>query len=331
MTRKAFDSKERGAALLIVLLQVATISVIAVAIMASVTHSMRVSAISSARSQALWYTTGAEDLAAAKLSELVEVTEGKISHVTPGIGVPIVFEMGDGRVSAEFQDASNCFNLNSLSQTREDAELAGAVDAAAFYRQLLIALEIDANLTDELVAAVQDWIDADRLPRPSGAESTYYATLEHPYAAGDTLMVSPNELRAVKGYTKEIFGRVKPYICTRPTTSIGSFNVNTLRPQHAPLLVPVFSSEIDRATMMQELEAVQGEIFSGKEDFLSIQAFALIGETNRLDSLLDVQSTHFRLTGEVVYQDTVTSYEAIFVRGDDNSVSLIRRRFGVDE
>lgn len=328
------SSRERGAALLIVLLQVAALSVIALAIVQHVTQSLRMSAISSARGQALWYAFGAEDLAVAKLSEVMKLTDGEINFSTPGLGVPLVFPLGDGRLNARFDDQTNCFNLNSLSQASEEGEEAQettAVDAAVFYQQLLIALDFDLNKAQEMVSSLQDWIDEDRLPRASGAETTYYASLPQPYGAADTLLVTPQELLAIKGYDRESYRRLRPFVCVRPDATLGPFNVNTLKPDMAPLLVPVFSGEIEVEAVRQELESISGEVFSSETDFLARPAFALIASEKRLASLLGIQSTHFRLTGEVVYLDTVTSYEAVLARDDANEVELLRRRFGVDE
>ncbi len=324
-------SSERGAALLIVLLLVATISVLALSIVQAVSTAYNAALVSSSRSQVLWFAFGAEDLASTKLSALSKVSEGKITSQTPGLNQPLTFDLPGGQLHALFQDASNCFNLNSLAQTSEEAEAAGAISAEQYYKDFLVAVGFDTSQSVQLTAALQDWLDLDNQPRSNGAETSYYATLETPYASGNTLLVSETELRAVKGYSQEVFRRIRPYVCARPDKVIGLYNVNTLRPAHAPLLVPVFANEINAESLENELRAVEGVEFDSASSFLEIQAFAAIAPDKRLDELLGVSSNYFRLTGEVVYLDAVTSYEAVFARSKANEVELLRRRLGVDE
>ena len=324
-------SSERGAALLIVLLLVASLSAIALTIVQTMNSAYQSALISSARNQILWFAIGAEDFAASKLSTVSKLTEGKITRMTPGFDEPIEFALPDGCLKARFTDGSNCFNLNALSQTSEQADKAGAINAAEFYQQLLSALEFDTNKATELVATLQDWIDGDTLPRPGGAETSYYVSLEKPYASANTFLVSPGELRAIKGYTKEVYRRIRPYVCTHPDANIGPFNINTMRVAHAPLLFPVFSGEIPVTTLETELSGLEGTVNDTVDDFFALPTFAIIGKDNRKDEVLSVTTTYFRLTGEVVYLDAVTGYEAVFARDKAHNVALVRRRLGVDE
>lgn len=325
---------DRGTALLIVMLQIAAVSVIALGIVQQVRVSLQTSAVSAARGQAIWFVLGAEDFAAAKLGEAMVLTEGKINTSTPGLNIPITFQIGEGKLVAKFQDQTNCFNLNSLAQTDEadeETEALGRIDAAQFYEHLLQALDFDPTTAQMLRASLQDWIDADNQPRLSGAETSYYATLETPYAAANTMLATPTELRAIRGYTADVYKRIQPHVCVRPDMNIGPFNINTLTPEDYPLVAPLFSGEIEPEIVAQELENYSGEIFDDAAGFLASPAFSLIQPEKTLDTLIDIQSTHFRLTGEVVYLDTVTSYEAVFAVDTSGEARLLRRRFGVDE
>ena len=328
---KGQNESERGAVLLVVILLIATLSVISLAVVQTVSDSYRQSAQVSARSQSLWFATGAEDIARTKLSEALTLLEGKITRATPGIGEPIIFPLEGGQMTARLEDHSNCFNLNSLTQTDDALQQTGAINARLFYRQLLVAIDIDESLATQLTDAAADWIDSDTRPRVSGAETSYYASLTKPYRAADTFMVTPQELLAVRGYSAEIYRRVRPFVCALPTDRIGAFNVNTIRPEQGALLVPVFSALISPETIQSELFAIQNDAFNDPAGFTSLSAFSIVTPEKRLDSLLTVQSSYFRLTGEVVYLDTVSSYEAVFELDKAGNVSLVRRRLGVDE
>lgn len=331
MRRPKSPSSEKGAALLVVLLLVATISALSLTIVQTVSTAYQTAMMSSARNQILWFAIGAEDLASSKLSAASKLTEGRITRNTPGLNERIDFELPGGRLSAVFSDASNCFNLNSLAQSSEDAEATGAINASTYYKDLLLTLGFEPGQANELVSTLQDWLDLDNLPRTGGAEVSYYASLKHPYGPGNTFLVSPTDLRAIKGYSKEVVQRLKPYVCAWQDKRIGPFNVNTLSRSQAPLLVPVFANEIPLSTIEEELQAVEGVEHDSEKEFLARPTFAIVSPDKRLDSLLSDKTSFFRLAGEVVYLDAVTSYEAVFARNKANDIVLVRRRLGVDE
>ncbi|MFC6197425.1 type II secretion system minor pseudopilin GspK [Ponticaulis profundi] len=322
---------ERGAALLIVLLLVATLSVLSLAIVQTVTHAYRLSGLSSSRSQALWLAVGVEDFAKVKLQQALQLTEGKLDRRTPGLDEPLVVPVEGGEIRAVISDASNCFNLNSLVQSEEALSNPDVVDAGAFYLAMLEALQIDPTQAREMLAATQDWIDADNAPRSFGAETSFYASQEKPYAAGNTYLASPQEVLAIRGYSPEVFRRIRPLICTLPNDQVGQFNINMLTPDQAPLLAPVFAGVVSIDSIYGQLEAQQGRSFADTEEFFAQPMFAVVDPEQRLDSLLSVEAHLFRLRGEVVYLDTVSSYEAIFERGQSGAIRLLRRRLGVDE
>lgn len=60
------------------------------------------------------------------------------------------------------------------------------------------------DMTEELVDALIDWRDADDNPRPLGAESAYYESLEPAYHAKNEPFETLEELLLVKDFSKEI-------------------------------------------------------------------------------------------------------------------------------
>ena len=334
MSRKPSISppaSEKGAALLIVLLLVASLSVIAVAIVQTVTHAYRTSGLSTARSQTLWFAVGVEDYATTKLEQALELTEGRVTRATPSFDEVITIPLEGGTIRLQLSDRSNCFNLNSLALSDEELTAADAVNPRAYFEALLGALEFEPGAIREIVDAASDWVDSDTRPRTRGAETSFYAGRDLPHAAGDTLMATPQELLAVRAMTPDRYRRLRRYVCTLPDTRIGTFNVNTLTAEDAPLLVPVFQNLIPLERLAGQLADSQSSIYDSPGDFLADPLFAVIAPEQRLDQLLGVESNLFRLSAEVVYLDTVSSYEAVFQRSDAGQIALLRRRLGVDE
>lgn len=333
---KQSDS-ERGAALLIVLLMIATLSVLSVSIVQTVLVSKRSLQLSDSKSQINWYVLGIEELARVKLAEMWELTQGKITRYTPGLDIPLAFPIDGGHISARITDASNCFNLNSLSQSEgaassdDESSIANDAVPSEVYVDLLEALGLGPQEAVRLMSTAADWVDADSQIRAQGAENSYYASLRKPRSVANSYMATPQELLDVSGYTPELYRVLAPYVCVRPNDDIGVFNVNTLNVRHAPLVYSVFKGLINIDGMIGVMEQ-QGELeHPDVETFLEHPSLAQISTEERLTGLLGTTSKHFRVSGEIAYLDTVSSYEAIFEIEDSGKVVLLRHRLGVDE
>lgn len=76
---------------------------------------------------------------------------------------------------------------------------------------------------EELAQSIVDWRDSDNNERAKGAEN-YYRGLSAPYQPKNKSFEILDELFLVKGMTKEIFEKIKPYITIYGT---GRVNINT--------------------------------------------------------------------------------------------------------
>lgn len=132
-----------------------------------------------------------------------------------------VFPVTGGGVSAKMLDQQGCFNLNNLSATNPDL----AIQKARFAR-LLGQRGVNSTLHETLIDSLIDWLDANDITEPQGAEFDYYIGLEKPYRTANRLMTSPSELRLVKGYNEEILEKIQAYICVLPAVNT-AININT--------------------------------------------------------------------------------------------------------
>ena len=134
-----------------------------------------------------------------------------------------VFPIDNGFITAKLLDLQGCFNINNLSKTNPSAEL---TRNKLIFRTLLGKLEIDAALHKTLTDSLMDWLDEDDISEQEGAEFDYYIGLDAPYRTANNLMVSPTELRLVKGYTQEIIESLTKHICVLPVVNT-RININT--------------------------------------------------------------------------------------------------------
>jgi general secretion pathway protein K len=72
---------------------------------------------------------------------------------------------------------------------------------------------------------VIDWIDADSNASPAGAEDIDYLQMKTPYRAANQRMQSVEELRLVRGFTREMVDKLRPLVTALPQDT--AINVNT--------------------------------------------------------------------------------------------------------
>jgi general secretion pathway protein K len=161
------------------------------------------------------------------------------------------FSIGDGTCSLTITEESGRLNVNALKDKK------GAVDRKRV-DQLLKLIDLvnreqpqDQRVGYGLAAAIIDWTDADdevtQLPfvkvQSLGAESSYYGTLDPPYACRNRPLDVIDELLQVRGMTPQALERLRDCLTT---TGDGRININA-----APKLVIESLTEQMDATLAQ--------------------------------------------------------------------------------
>ena len=233
----AVPKRERGAALLAILLLVAIMGAIAAAAFEKLRLSTALSMNGAGLDQARAYAVGIESLLALRVDDLVAESPGATTlaggwnRALRRIDLP-----GEGLAMGAISDGGNCFNLNSLAEGEDPAALAARPLGIGQFIGLMNALGVADAAAGRIAEAAADWVDSDAVPQPRGAEDAVYAALSPPYRPGNTLFAEVSELRAVAGMTPEIYRSLRPHLCALPTTELSPLNVNTLLPDQAPLL-----------------------------------------------------------------------------------------------
>ena len=236
--------RERGVALLIVLLILATVAAVGVATTALVTRSVARAQAAQARDAAVWALRGAE-AAALHLLESgdgggpgEEDGEGGAGRDASIIGRSLSLPVGAAVVTARL-DAVACVNVNAFvtggSEAYETPPPPGGPGAALF-GDLAVALGGNEPAALRLAEAAADFIDTDDTPNPGGAEDFDLIRRPLPYRTAGRLLADASELRAVPGWDSATYGALKPYLCAVPSTAPVKIDLNTLRPGDAPVL-----------------------------------------------------------------------------------------------
>lgn len=134
----------------------------------------------------------------------------------PGLlQAPIRVPLGEGEVELRFSDGGNCFNLNSLARAQTTAS-AGEMQAqsrAADFARLLTAAGIP-----QIEAATVAQATATRLSQTG------------------MLWADASEWVTVPGVTAKHWQAAGPLLCALPNREVTAININSLRPDQAPLL-----------------------------------------------------------------------------------------------
>lgn len=232
---KSLGESREGMALLTVLLLVAALSVIAVLVLDDVRFSIRRATNAEISSQAQWHAAGAERLALSQIRRLAQVSPGRTPIDPVWDGRPFVFPVEQGQITLTVSDGQSCFNLNSVVQGQGGAQMGGGEGVRQFMH-LQTLLGVPAGRARRIANATADWIDADQIVRPDGAEDRGYDRPDQPLLTSGRLFVDVSELRQVAGMDSATYARLRPYVCALPTSELSPLNINTLQADDAPLL-----------------------------------------------------------------------------------------------
>lgn len=324
---KAGHKNESGAALLSVLLIVALMSIAALAMLEVAGGAITQSKTADARARLAWVIAGTEEAGFVGVERLREASAANINDSTPGFRAPFVTDISGFEITTVLEDASNCFNLNTLRDF--DDELGELSDAADLYLTLLTAAGIDESDAEELSATLRDWLDEDSSVRLRGAEDNYYATLDVSYRTAGVPLSAVSELRAIRGYTKDVVDIIRPLVCARDSDTAASLNINTLLSEQAPLLSMAFGGNLDVDDALQILLQRPPGGWATIEDLFAEEAIGVISPEARRSDLLSIASNHIELRGRLDARPQIDEFSVIYALTENQPARVIRRSYGI--
>jgi general secretion pathway protein K len=329
MKPRAFPPRERGAALLAVLLLVAVTGAIAAAAMESLSLSRAAALNVVALDQGRAYAQAVEQLALLTLDDMAgrnadrTTLDGGWNGAVRRIALP-----GGGAAQVRVRDGGNCFNLNSVVEGDVRTRLVRRQTGVDQFVGLMRALGVAESEGRRIAEAAADWADSDSLPGPAGAEDGAYAAGPDPYRTANTLFADPGEVRMLAGMTPEILARLRPWLCALPTATLSPLNINTLLPEQAPLLAMLAPGQLDVERARRILAGRPASGWSNQVEFWQIDA--LRGLAVPLDAQLQLQmrTQWFALDVVVTMLDSEFA-ESALVDARLQPSRLVSRRWGV--
>jgi general secretion pathway protein K len=195
------------------------------------------------------------------------------------------------QVQAQLVDLSGRFNLNSLVDENGKKNPVAVV----VFQRLLQNLDLETKWADMAV----DWIDADDLAEPDGAEDNIYSSENPPYRPPNAAMTSVSELLALKDFGSQRYERLKDYVVALPRA--GSLNATPINlcTASGPLLDALFNqSQFTKAPQTLELLR-KGHCWPTASDFTTQNPDAAERDAIMKRIGLGTTSQYFRLTSLV--------------------------------
>jgi general secretion pathway protein K len=206
-----------------------------------------------------------------------------------------------GSIEGRIVDAQGMLNVNNLVPA--DSSINADAERARFAR-LFARLGVPVASLD----AIADWIDADSITRPTGAEDAWYAQQSNPMLAANTTVMRPSELALVRGLSPSAMTTLAPYVTSLPAAT--RINVNTAP---GPVLATAIEG-LDSTGLSALLASRAQKPFTDiPSDFRSRLPQ---GATLVYESGLDVKSNYFVVTVVARQGETRAQARALLERGN---------------
>jgi len=324
--------KQRGIALITVMLVVALAAVIATEMSSRLVLQMQRTANIQMNQQAYWYAMGAEAFTKRVLIKAQE-EDDKVTHLQQDWAIGYQsFPVDFGEIAGEVKDLHACLNLNALKEKPEQNSdtKTKKVPARLALEELILSLDIQGigQFEAEYMAdSLTDWLDSDdAIVSAGGAEDNDYAAKEHPYLAANNFMASVNELRLVEHFTVPVINQLKDFVCIIPEQSLHKININTLDAEKPELLQALLG--IDKSKASDILAAREEKGFEDTAEFFSLPELTSMTLTDEQKQQFVVDSEYFKLTANTQFGDSYFNLNSTFKVISKTDVAVIGRTIG---
>lgn len=210
----------------------------------------------------------------------------------------------NGEVSGYIADQQALFNLNDLVRDGRASS-----EGQMRFQRLLEALKLPVELADSLT----DWLDADNIALPHGAEDAHYRGEEPPRLAANAPLRRIEELLAVRGYGQEIWQVLRPVVTALPQSGL-PVNVNTAA--GAVLAAATVGLGLDRAQALARADRRHLTVAAFRETLPA-------GVIPPTESAMSVHSQYFEITVDARQGDSRAKARALVFRPLSGSPQVV--------
>lgn len=330
MMNRGIPSRQKGVALIIVLLILAMMTTIAASMserlwgqFARATHTLDYQ-------QAYWYSLGVEALAKTAIEKSYEDDDDVIALDQPWASEEQVYPLDNGQVQGHIVDMQACFNLNALANATADLNGTSRPFLVSVWQNLLETMGVDSSQAEVIADSTWEFVDSNSVTNsPSGVEERTYESFDPAYLSPNTFIADGSELRSVYQMSSAIMQALSGVVCALPDDD-WRLNVNTLKVAQAPLLVALFSPTISLGQAQELIESRPSEGWDSVDTFLEQSELSTVTDAIKddADGYLTVDSRYFELDAQVSVGESRVRLRSLLYSSNRETVEVIRRRFG---
>lgn len=190
-----------------------------------------------------------------------------------------------GVVEGRIIDAQGLFNVNNLVSAMH----------STFERQRFERLFTTLHVPSATLASIVDWIDADGIPEPNGAEDAWYLADAEPSLPPNAPATRADELANVRGMTPTMMNAILRDVTSLPVDT--PLNVNTASAE-------LLAASIDNADAAQIASLVASRAAHPFASIADFRARLPVGASIGDEAMYSVNSRYFLVTVRATQGET---------------------------
>ena len=148
---------------------------------------------------------------------------------------------------------------------------------------------------------------------------------------GGGLMVEASELRAVDGVDPATYRTLRPFICALPEATLSPLNVNTLAPDHAPLLTMLTDGRLSPAAARGVIANRPRGGWADVGAFWAVPAMDGAKASTAAHEQVGVRTRYFAFHAEVSYAGALAVRSGLIMITADNRILPVIARWTAED
>lgn len=294
--------KQKGVALLVVLILLVMMSALAAKISQQFCRNLQKTHYQVSQQQLRWAIQAQEKVVKDRLQADAS-GESKALTLDGDWHQPLETRGEDYTVVSQVEDAQDCFNVNNLLAVEKIAQgqNAPAVPEKPRREQIVEQLLTQSGLSqtnaEEVYQQLVDYLDGDTTTAKEGAETDAWAGVVPARQPANQMMRTIAEIKLLPAFPAAAYPKVSKLLCALPD-SASKVDVNTLKPEQAALLAALFPGKLNEDDAVRLIESRPETGWENMETFSKAleQAFPqLKDDLPQVADYLSINSRYFRV------------------------------------
>ncbi|WP_395279162.1 type II secretion system minor pseudopilin GspK [Enterobacter bugandensis] len=294
--------KQKGVALLVVLILLVMMSALAAKISQHFCRNLQKTHYQVSQQQLRWAMQAQEKVVKDRL-QTDATGENKALNLDGDWHQPLETRGEDYTVVSQVEDAQDCFNVNNLLAAEKipQGQNAPAVPEKPrneqIVEQILTESGISHTTAEEVYQQLVDYLDGDATTAKDGAESDAWAGVLPARQPANQMMRTIAEIKQLPAFPVAAYPKVSKLLCALPD-SASKVDVNTLKPEQAALLAALFPGKLTEDDAVRLIDSRPETGWEDMETFSKAleQTFPqLKDDLPQVAELLSISSRYFRV------------------------------------